>query len=78
MQQTIRSLRVILRAFELLGLAVFGVRCTDCYVIGICCNLFVFWGVGEILSPTLFNVRDRTPACGNLVLIRLSSSGALY
>ena len=29
---------------KLLGLMVFGVRCSDCYVISICCDLYVFWG----------------------------------
>ena len=29
---------------KLLGLTVFGVRCSDCYVINICCDLYVFSG----------------------------------
>ena len=29
---------------KLLGLTVFGVRCSDCYVISICCDLYIFWG----------------------------------
>ena len=28
---------------NLLGLTVFGVCCSDCYVISICCDLYVFW-----------------------------------
>ena len=27
---------------KLLGLTMFGVRCSDCYVISICCDLYVF------------------------------------
>ena len=27
----------------LLGLAMFGVRCCDCYVVNTCCDLYVFW-----------------------------------
>ena len=26
------------------GLMVFGVRCCNCYVISICCDLYIFWG----------------------------------
>ena len=31
---------------ELLGLTGFGLRCSDFYVVNICCDLFVFWGSG--------------------------------
>ena len=31
---------------NLLGLTVLGVRCSDCHVISICCDLYVFGGSG--------------------------------
>ena len=38
---------------ELLGLTVFGVRCSDCYVISICCDLYVFWGERNVRSVNI-------------------------
>ena len=55
---------------EFLGLLVFGVRCSDCYVIiSICCDLYVFGGNGMLEMQMLNNVGDKTPPCGTPVLI---------
>ena len=51
---------------------VFGVRCSDCYVIIICCDLYVFWGEWNVNGVNLEYVTDRTSPCGTSMLICLS------
>ena len=36
--------------YELLGLTVIGVRCCDCYVVSVCCELYVFRRVWNVRS----------------------------
>ena len=52
---------------EFLGLTVFGVRCSDCYIIISICMSFV--GSGMLDVQMLNNVGDKTPLCGTPVLI---------
>ena len=58
---------------EFLGFMVFGVKCCDCYVISICCDLYVFWGEWNVRDVDVLNNNvDRTLLCGSPVMIHLS------
>ena len=53
-------------------LTVFGVRCSDYYVISIFCDLYVFWGKWNFRGVNVENVGYKTSPCGTPVLIHLS------
>ena len=38
---------------ELLGLTVIGMRCSDCYIISICCDVYVFWREWNVRSVNI-------------------------
>ena len=48
---------------DLLGLTVFDVRCCDCYVIGICCDLHIFWEEWNIKSENVGSMVEWLEHC---------------